>query len=131
MWDLDDEALYFKLIDVSIPHAFTWGNGDRGKREAIRSAVAPWFPRSVPEARWWAFRLYARKAGCHGFDVENIPKLIVDAFARDQITRDGSTYAALAIYDDDDICSVRMVQVAGEPSERDDSTVIQIYGRRA
>lgn len=76
------------------------------------------------------FRLYVRKTGKHGFDVENIPKLIVDAFARVQIERDRSEYPELAIYEDDKIESVGMVQVAGERCGDDDSTAIQIYGRR-
>lgn len=130
MWNLEDEALYFKLLEVLVPYAFTWGHKDREKREAIRRAVASGFPGTVPEARWWAFRLYVRKAGKQGFDVENIPKLIVDAFARVQIEKDRSEYPELAIYEDDKIASVGMVQVAGEQSEDDDSTAIQIYGRR-
>jgi hypothetical protein len=131
MWDLDDETLYFKFLDARIPHAFTWGDKDRDKREMIRRAVASKFPAVVPDARWWAFRLYARKAGSQGFDVENIPKLVIDAFARLQIQRDGSQYPQLGIYEDDKIDSVGMVQVAGESSRDGDSTVIQVFGRRA
>lgn len=130
MWNLDDDSLYFKFLDTEIPHAFTWGKRDSEKRETIRKAVASRFPASVPNARWWAFRLYARKTARQGFDVENIPKLIVDAFARSQIRLDRSKYLQLAIYEDDTIDSVGMVQVAGEVSATTDSTRIEIYGRR-
>ena len=130
MWNLDDENLYFRLLDVTIPHAFTWGSSDLLKREAIRHAVAARFPDTVPEAQWWAFRLYARKSGSHGFDVESVPKLIVDSFARSQIVRDSSKFHKLALYDDDKVDHVRIVQVAGEPSTSDDSTRIEIFGRK-
>ena len=78
MWNLDDESLYFRLLNVTVPYAFTWGNKDREKRELIRKAVEPDFPADFPKARWWAFRIFASKRT--RFDVENIPKLIVDAF---------------------------------------------------
>ena len=76
MWNLDDDKFYFKLLDVTIPFAFTWGSGDLQKRENIRRAIAPRFPDPIPKAQWWAFRLYAKKGGSHGFDVENTPKLV-------------------------------------------------------
>lgn len=91
MWDLDDKNSYFKLVSVTIPHAYTWGSAERDKREDIRKAVAPHLPRHIPPARWWAFRLYARKTG-NRWDVENIPKLVVDAFSREQIDKDRSAY---------------------------------------
>ena len=129
MWDLDNEAVYFEFMDVTIPYAFTWGSKDLEKREAIRHAVSPRFPDIIPEAEWWAFRIYARKSGSHGFDIENIPKLIVDSFANSQIIRDSSKFLNLALYEDDKVDHVRMVQVAGEPTASDDSTRIEIFGR--
>ena len=129
MWDLDDGRLYFKVISVTIPYAYTWGSEERNKREAIRRAVAPHFPAHVPPARWWAFRLYARKAGDR-WDVENIPKLLVDAFSGEQIEKDGSGYPQLRLYEKDTIEHVRMVQVAGEQFFDEDSTIIEIFGAR-
>ena len=129
MWDLEDQSLYFRLLNVTISHALTWGSGDLEKRETIRSAVASSFPAEIPPARWWAFRLYAKKGGSHSYDVENIPKLIVDAFAGKQLRRDHSQYPQLELYEDDNVESVAMVQVAGEASEGGDSTRIEIFGR--
>ena len=130
MWNLDDDKFYFKLLDVTIPFAFTWGSDDHQKRETIRQAVASRFPSAIPKAQWWAFRLYAKKGGSHGFDVENIPKLIVDSFAESQIIRDSSRYLELALYEDDQIDHVRMVQVSGEASTSGNTTRIEIFGRR-
>ena len=130
MWNLEDQSVYFRLLDVTIPHAFTWGSGDLEKRETIRRSVASSFPTEIPPAQWWAFRLYARKGGGHSYDVENIPKLIVDAFAGKQLRRDQSKYPQLELYEDDKVDSVAMVQVAGESSDDGDSTRIEIFGRR-
>jgi hypothetical protein len=129
MWNLDDERAYFRLPPMTILRAYTWGDHDRDKRESIRRAVAPDFPSEVPRARWWAFRLYARKGG-DGWDIENIPKLVVDAFCGEQIVKDRSAYPQLQLYEKDTIEFVRMVQVAGEQSSRGDSTVIEIFGAR-
>lgn len=128
MWNLDETSQYFKLLSVRIPHAFTWGDKDREKRETIRRAVAPSIPSVRPNARWWAFRLYVRKR--IEFDVENVPKLIVDAFCADQIRRDGSQYIETALYECDTAGFVGMVQVAGEFGTVEDSTVIEVFGRR-
>jgi hypothetical protein len=54
-------------------------------------------PEILPAAKWWAFRLFSRKPG-NGWDVENIPKLIVDAFSDEQIQKDRSDYPR-AIHD--------------------------------
>ncbi|NOZ06233.1 MAG: hypothetical protein GXP41_07780 [Chloroflexi bacterium] len=130
MWNLDDQDIYFNLLDIPIPYAFTWGSNDREKRERIRAAVAPKFPMEIPYARWWAFRLYVKKGGSHSYDVDNIPKLIVDAFSGKLLRQDGSQYPQLEIYEDDKVGSVAMVQVGGEAFEGGDSTRIEIFGRR-
>ena len=129
MWDLDDQKTYFRLFSVIIRHAYTWGGGDRDKREDIRKAAVGAFPASVPAARWWAFRLYARKTGA-GWDIENIPKLVVDAFSTEQITKDGSKYPQVRIYEKDTIEYVRMVQVAGEQDRSRDALTLEVFGRK-
>jgi hypothetical protein len=129
VWNLDDDSRYFKLLSISIPHAETWGGFDREKRERIRAAVIEQWSESVPAARWWALRLYARKAGAK-WDIENIPKLVVDAFSAEQLAKDSSSYPQLGLYQCDTIECVRMVQVAGEPCAGGDSTLIEIYGAR-
>ncbi len=131
MWNLDDSALYFKLLCETIPYAFTWGEKDREKREKIRAAIASKFPNEIPQARWWAFRLYAKKGGHNGYDVENIPKLIVDAFSGTLLRQDDSSFHQLELYADDKVGRVAMVQVRGEAFEGGDSRRIEIFGRRA
>lgn len=128
-WNLDDTDHYFKLLAVTIPHAFTWGTSDLAKREAIRRAMAPEWPTSIPQAKWWAFRLFAHKSNAN-WDVENIPKLVIDAFSLEQILKDRSAYPRLGLYDTDTISHVRMVQVAGVSTHGEDFTVIEIFGAR-
>lgn len=129
VWNLDDPDVYFRLLSVRVPYAHTWGARDRDKREDIRRAVAPQFPRSIPPVRWWAFRLYACKRG-GGWDVENVPKLVLDAFSKQQIQQDRSAYPQVGLYEQDTIEYVRMVQVAGEPGLRGDFTVIEVFGAK-
>jgi len=130
MWNLEDHSLYFRLFDITIPHAFTWGDGNQAKREDIRAEVAPRFPATIPRARWWAFRLCAKKGGRASFDVENIPKLIVDAFSGKMLRQGGSQYPRLELYGEDTVDRVGMVQVAGEAFEGGDSTRGEVLGRR-
>ena len=129
MWNLDDASRYFKVVSVTVPHAETWGGSDGEKRERIRSAALDKWPSSMPAARWWAFRLYTRKGGTN-WDIENIPKLVVDAFSAKQLTEDRSSHHQLGLYRCDTIEYVRMVQVAGESHQGGDSTVIEIFGAR-
>ena len=124
MWNLDNNDIYFKLIDITIPHAFTWGSDDREKREKIRKKVVHQFPNleKIPEVAWWAFRIYVKKSGSYRFYIENIPKLIIDTFSKWQLKQDYSQHMNLALYKDDTIDEFRMIQVAGERSKKGDST---------
>lgn len=82
-----------------MPGVVTGGNEDREKRERIRTEAAKVFtcvPRNVKQ---WAFRTHVRKAGYRRFDIENVPKLIVDAFYKWQIDSDGSAYKQLSFYE--------------------------------
>ncbi|HLY22024.1 MAG TPA: hypothetical protein VKT83_06105 [bacterium] len=128
-WTLDDTDSYFKFLCAKIPYAHTWGGSDREKREEIRRAVAPSFPLNIPPARWWALRLYTRKRG-DDWDIENIPKLVVDAFSKDQIGKDRSAYPEVGLFAYDTIDYVRIVQVAGEPRSDEDSTIVEIFGAK-
>jgi hypothetical protein len=87
------------------------------------------FPTSIPKVEWWAFRIFVRKVGYRQFDIENVPKLIIDAFCQKQITRDGSVYKKIGLYKDDTIDYVRIVQVGGERSA-EDSTMVEIFGKK-
>jgi len=130
-WNLDDEEKYFKLLKAKIPHAYTWASsaGDKQKREDIRRVLDEVFPDtdSIPRARWWAFRIFVEKHD-NTWDVDNLPKLVVDALSGWQIKKDNSDFPNVALYEDDTVDLVRMVQVAGEQSKHQDRTVIEVFG---
>jgi len=131
-WNLDDEGKYFKLFSAKIPYAYVWGNwDDRDRRENIRRELVGVFPDTdnIPRPRWWAFRIFAEKGGCR-WDVDNLPKLVVDALSREQLREDNSEFQHMALYENDTVEFVRMVQVAGEKSERQDRMVIEVFGAR-
>jgi len=132
LWNLDDNTKFFKLLSVQLPFVWTWGSKeDKDKREQIRQEVAKDFPQSIPDAQWWAFRIYAeKKIGGQEFDVDNVPKLIIDALCKDQIKRDNSQFRYLALYEDDTIAHIRLVQVGGEMTNEESSTTVEIFGRR-
>lgn len=127
MWNLDDPTLYFKFLSVSVDFSYTWGDSDRKKREDIRRAVALHWPSVASPAAWWAFRIYTHKKG-DNWDVENVPKLIVDAFSREQISKDNSSYSRIGLYPDDTVKFVRMVQVMADMARFREFTVIEIFG---
>lgn len=133
MWNLDDEAKYVKVYSFSLPEAFTYadtreGKKDKDKRERIRKKVAEDFPDNIPHVEWWAFRIFVKKSGKRDFDIDNVPKLIVDAFCRKQIRKDKSQYSKLGLYEKDTIDHVRVVEVGGRRSENEDNTRVEIFG---
>ncbi len=128
MWDLDDETRYTKVHSFTIPKAFTYadmraGHTDKDKREYIRAEAAKNFPIDVPKVRWWAFRIFVRKSGNRPFDIENVPKLIVDAFCSLQIEKDGSKHENLCLFADDTVDYVRIIEVGGIRSQHENTTV--------
>jgi hypothetical protein len=136
MSDLDDESLYEKVLSVQVGKAFTYadtrpGCTDREKREEIRAA-AKMMTDEIPECAWWAFRVSVKKAGGRAFDIENVPKLYIDAFCRKQIKQDGSSYPNLGLYEDDTIDHVRVLEVYGERIENrgDECTFVEVFARR-
>ena len=135
MWDLTDDRFYVRVGRFEMPWAVTYadtrpGHTDREKRERIREAAAMAFTGAPIEIKQWAFRVLVRKAGRRAFDIENVPKLIVDAFCMRQISADDSRYPYLALYEDDTIDHVVVLQVAGERVVEAESTVVEIFGRR-
>jgi len=133
MWNLDDEAKYVKVHSFSLPEAFTYadtreGQTDKDKRERIRVKAAEDFPDNIPSVKWWAFRIFVKKSGNRRFDIENVPKLIVDAFCRRQIQEDGSQYTKLGLFRDDTIDFVRVIEVGGIRSQAENTTKVEIFG---
>jgi len=133
MWNLDDETRYVKVHSFTIPKAFTYadtraGHTDKDKREYIRAKAAKNFPNDIPKVKWWAFRIFVKKAGGRPFDIENVPKLIVDAFCKWQIQRDGSEYENLGLFSDDTVDYVKIIEVGGVRSQGEDTTKVEIFG---
>ena len=134
MWNLDDKSKYVKVHSFHLPEAFTYadtrkGHTDKDKRERIRARAAQDFPNNIPSVNWWAFRIFVKKSGNIRFDIENVPKLIVDAFCIRQIRADGSQYMKLGLFSDDTVDYVRVIEVGGIRGE-EDSTKVDIFGYR-
>lgn len=136
MWNLDDEAKYVKLHSFVLSEAFTYadtrkGQTDRDKRDRIRTQAAKGFPQKIPpNINCWAFRIFVKKSGKRSFDIENVPKLIVDAFCKKQIKDDGSQYTKLGLFDDDTIDYVGVIEVGGLRSKDENTTKVEIFGRK-
>lgn len=112
---------------MEVPFAVTYGVDDRTKRERIRECAAASMPTLPPGRHVWAFRIYVHKTGDRPFDVDNVPKLIVDSFCGERVRRDSSNFANVAVYEHDTVDHVVMVQVAGERCSSKDSTTIEIF----
>jgi Holliday junction resolvase RusA-like endonuclease len=93
-----------EIAHFSLPHVQTWGSShDQEYKQAVRDAAGP-IDRQIARYAWFAFSIRCVVAQSRGRiprqipDVENIPKLIVDAFTG-------------VLYPDDHIHHVRGVQV--------------------
>mgnify|MGYP001237754204 CR=1 FL=1 len=114
IWDLDDKSKYCKVYSFSFLGAFTYsstgkGQTDKEKREFIRKTAKQNFPKKIPEVEWWAFRIFVEKSD-NGFDIDNVPKLIIDAFCKKQIENDESKYVKVGLFPEDTIEHVRIVE---------------------
>jgi hypothetical protein len=128
-WDFDDFQQYTRVVTFVLDFAFTYGHNDREKREKIREEAAKKWPVPLPaNVKHWAFRIAVRKGGRRRFDIENVPKLIVDAFCKSQIKDDISKYPELGLYEDDTLDHVTLLQVAGKRAgDNTGSTVVKIF----
>ena len=120
---------------MTLPWAKTWadmrpGHTDRERREHIREIASSDLKPPSEYIAHWGFRIRVFKAGSSRFDIENVPKVILDAFCRGQIVRDQSRFASVGLYDDDTIDHVRILEVIGERVTTSDQTIVEIYGRR-
>lgn len=61
------------------------------------------------------------------FDIENVPKTIIDSFCKRQITWNQSKFTQLALYPDDNLDFIRVIQIAGKMNNSD-STKVEIFG---
>ena len=106
------------------------GKSDLERREKLRKEAEGRI--HIPEGpiRWWAFRIRATKAERPWIDADNIPKIIMDAFCKRQLERDGSRYGQVGLYEDDTIEHVRYVAILAAPGDRD-RTIIEVFGKKS
>jgi hypothetical protein len=105
---------------------------DFENRELIRKAALDGMPLPIPTVKYWGFRIDVRKCSkpMREFDIENVPKLIVDAFCRKQFTKWDrmSQYKHAGLYENDTIDTVRLLEVKGERIDGPDITFVEIHG---
>jgi len=98
-----------------IPHIFTEGEGDHQKREEIRKSASKGFPCRLPNCKWFASSIKVKRNSAERkVDIENIPKLIIDAFAEGIVRNDESVYSNLVLHADDDLKNVRALTIEGD-----------------
>ena len=132
MWDFSDSKEFFLIHHFKIPSIYTWGGKDLGKREDIRRCALKNFPQKPPKCKWYAFYIEIERNPLERpLDIENVPKLIIDAFSSDQIHKDKSRYSKTELYADDDLKHVRAVQIEGKFSNNgSNNTEVWIFGKR-
>lgn len=130
-----------KVHSFSFQNAFTYadmrpGHTDREKRNMIREVAFQRFPGDIySESKKWAFKIYVEKSGRRAFDIENVPKLIIDAFCKKRIDRDklndsqDSRVSNVALYPDDTIDHVVFLEVSGKriDQNKDEKTTVDIF----
>jgi len=129
--NLDDKEKFTLIHHFRIPAIYTWGDRDVDKREEIRRIALKYFPTGPYDFEWYGFRIKVkRKVHGRDLDLENVPKLIIDAFSGWQIDRDRSTYPKVEIYKDDHLRWVRVIQIEGEFTRDEENTEVWVFGRK-
>jgi len=130
MSNLDDAERFTLIHHFRIPAIYTWGDRDIDKREEIRRIALKNFPARPFDYEYYGFRIKVKKKKFgRDFDLENVPKLIIDAFSGWQIDRDRSAYRQVEIYKDDTMRWVRAVQIEGGFTNDKDNTEVWIFGK--
>jgi len=132
MWNFNDSKEFVLIHRFKIPSVLTWGDKDPNKREEIRRNAFENFPEKSPKCEWYAFYIAVERNPLERpLDIENVPKLIIDAFSSNQIDRDKSGYSKMGLYPDDDLKHVRAFQIEGKFSnDRRDNTEVWIFGKK-
>ncbi|GHO75246.1 hypothetical protein KSD_30170 [Ktedonobacter sp. SOSP1-85] len=134
MWQLDDITKYALLDSFDYPNAFTSADKTKSRREIIRKAAAEKISEEKIrnaryDAKWWAFRIYfhIKPRGTQAFDIENASKLVIDAFSKKTLEADQSPFKdRLALFEDDSIEYVRVIEIGGKP-DQDSKTTVEIF----
>jgi len=132
LWDFTDTKKFVLVHHFMIPKIYTWGEGEPRKREEIRKNASIDFPVKLPKCQWYAFCMRIKRSRFdRPLDIENVPKLIIDAFSKGIVDRDESLHANLVLYSDDDLEHARAFQVEADfSSDGTNSTEVWIYGKR-
>jgi len=125
MYNLDDESKFRKVLSFEIDKVYTYGDKYKEKREHIRDEAQKSDIKEYSDVKSWAFRINIVKKGL--CDIDNVPKLIIDSFSEKLIKEDKSEYKHLALYGDDTIENVKLIQIYGTTGEKD-NTKIEIFG---
>ena len=125
-WNLDDKRKYIRVLYFTFSRVFTWGYRDKERREYIRQKALENLKNDIKnfECKPWAFRIFMKSKRKR--DIENISKLIVDAFSKQQIKKDRSRYPELGLYENDTIDYVKLI-VAGGARDDKDLTSVEIF----
>lgn len=134
MWQLDDGTKYARLGSFDYLDAFTSAGNTKSRRETVRGAAAEKISQEKIRdarhaARWWAFRIYlhVKPRGTQPFDIENAAKPVVDAFSRKTLEADQSpSKDHLALFEDDSIEYVRVIEIGGQPDNYN-KTIVEIF----
>lgn len=123
---------------VVFSEAVTYGSQDKEKRHKIRQAAFGSFPEEIPDCCIWAFGIVVTKSGNRKFDVDNVPKLIIDAFDQEMIEKDHADdlglqeqyLERLGLYRVDQIDNVPIVLAGGKRNPgKNDRTEIYIFNK--
>lgn len=131
MWNFDDTEKFTLIHHFRIPAIYTWGNRDREKREEIRRIAFEGFPEGPFDYEWYGFRIKVKRNRFKSRipDLENVPKLIVNAFSGRLIDDDNSEYPEVEIYENDDLRWLRVIHIEGDFAKDNDGTEVWIFGK--
>jgi len=129
MHNFDDSKEFELVHHFNIPAIYTWGDNDRAKREKIRRNALKDF--QTKRFKWYGFRIKVQRSMLgRPLDIENVPKLIIDAFSGEQTDKDKSSYPMVRLYPDDVLEYVRAVQIEGKFSDNRNHTEVWIFGKK-
>lgn len=130
MFNFHDTSEFRLIHSFEIPAVYTWGDGDRDKRETIRKIAREGFRKPTFIYSWCGFSIVVeRNIHSRDLDIENVPKLIIDSFSGWQLRRDKSLYKELELFPEDTLRYVMVISAGGKFVENEDTTYVNIYGK--
>lgn len=122
----------FQLVHhFKIGKIYSRGGRETQKREDIRRYATEGFPSGVFNYRWYGFHIKVnRNMLKKKLDLENVPKLIVEAFSGSKIEQDHSEYLQLELYPDDHLGYIKAIQAEGELTLDEDDAEVWIFGKK-